>query len=127
MINSESNVSLNSPQLTSIHHRQHPSGHQHSKHKKHKKSTKLGLYFQRHFGYIKEPLYNFLYFLNLRSVPYDPYFESETVKQEDRKPLRIQRYVAYMIQSTLVFIISYIVAYLIYQMAVIFMAAHSDR
>ena len=120
----ESNVSLNSPQLTSIHHRQHPSGHQHSKHKKHKKSTKLGLYFQRHFGYIKEPLYNFLYFLNLRSVPYDPYFESETVKQEDRKPLRIQRYVAYMIQSTLVFIISYIVAYLIYQMAVIFMAAH---
>ena len=123
-ITSESNLKLNQRQTSSTRQRQHSSGHQHSKHKKRKKSAKISLYFQRHFGNIKKPLYNFLYFLNLRSVPYDPYLESETVKQEERKPMRIQRYAAYMIQSTLVFIISYIVAYIIYQMAVIFMAAH---
>ncbi|HOH91384.1 MAG: hypothetical protein WBJ48_07850 [Bacteroidales bacterium] len=106
------------------HHKKHKGGHRKSRYKKPKKSSGFKLFFKNFFIHIKEPLYNFLFFLNFRSAPYDPFLDSETVQPEERKPMRIQRYAAYVIQSTLVFIISYIIAYFIYQFAIIFMAAH---
>lgn len=99
-----------------------------SKHRLHhkKKKSKLKEWFKKYFRTIQEPLYNFLYFLNLRPVPYDPFLDHDSFTHEDTQIMRIQRYMVYAFNSIILYIIAYITAYLIYQLAVIFTASFFD-
>jgi len=75
------------------------------------------------FKSFREPWHNFLFFLNLRPTPYDPFMNPDSLMQKDSQVMRIQQYMVYAFNSTILFILSYIVAYLIYQMAVMFTAS----
>ncbi len=78
---------------------------------------------RKFFKSFREPLHNFLYFLNLRPTPYDPFLDPDSLVEKDSRVMRIQQYMVYAFNSTILFILSYIVAYLIYQMAVMFTAS----
>lgn len=98
---------------------------EHRRHHK-KKKRKWREWFKKYFRTIQEPLYNFLYFLNLRPVPYDPFLDHDRFTHEDTQIMRIQRYMVYAFNSIILYIIAYITAYLIYQLAVILTASFFD-
>lgn len=106
---------ISPPAPPDVHHRHHR-----------KKKAGFRRWFNKYFKTIKEPLYNFLYFLNLRPVPYDPFLDPDRFTHEDTRIMRIQRYMVYAFNSIILYIIAYITAYLIYQLAVIITAAFFD-
>ncbi|MGC8864603.1 MAG: hypothetical protein ACP5O2_02665 [Bacteroidales bacterium] len=96
------------------------------RHRRVKRKNSFKSWFKKYFRTIQEPLYNFLYFLNLRPVPYDPFLEHDRFTHEDTRIMRIQRYMVYAFNSIILYLIAYITAYLIYQLAVIITAAFFD-
>jgi len=66
---------------------------------------------------------NVLYFLNLRIQPYDPFSNDPATTRTGRHLLRVRQYVVYIFNSTVIFLITYIIAYLTYQFTVIIVAS----
>ena len=64
-----------------------------------------------------------LYFLNLRSLPYDPFSRSKVSVQNKQQLMTLRQFAVYIFNSTVLFIITYIIAYLTYQFAVIFVSS----
>lgn len=103
-----------------------PDKQEKQRHHRTKRKKNFKTWFKKYFRTVQEPLYNFLYFLNLRPVPYDPFLEHDRFTHEDTRIMRIQRYMVYAFNSIILYIIAYITAYLIYQLAVIITAAFFD-
>ena len=95
--------------------------------KKHSSSKgilkRITKFFRNIYKSYREPLHNFLYFLNLRSTPYDPFLDPEAFSHKDSKVIRFQRYLVYAFNSIVMFIISYIAASLLYQFTVMLSAS----
>ncbi|MDO9512907.1 MAG: hypothetical protein Q7J34_14225 [Bacteroidales bacterium] len=67
--------------------------------------------------------HNFLYFINLRPTPYDQFQGTINFSDEDAKVLKFQRHIIGSINSVIIFLLSYVLVYLTYQLAVIFTSA----
>jgi len=65
-----------------------------------------------------------LYYLNLRRQPYDPFSKKDhRIQDKKAKIMTIRQYAVYIFNSTVLFLIAYVVAYLTYQLTVIFVAS----
>jgi len=71
----------------------------------------------------KKKWQNALYFLNLRSQPFDPFRNKPESTRATRQLMRIRQFTVYIFNSTVLFLIAYIIAYLSYQLTVIFVAS----
>ncbi len=66
---------------------------------------------------------NTFYFLNLRSHPYDPFSKHSANFYANKKLMTIRQFIVYIFNSTVLFLITYIIAFLTYQLTVIFVAS----
>ncbi len=66
---------------------------------------------------------NAFYFLNLRSQPYDSFMRDPNDINAKKQVMPIRKIAVYIFNSTVLFLISYIVAYITYQLIVIFVAS----
>jgi hypothetical protein len=65
-----------------------------------------------------------LYYLNLRDQPFDPFGKREDSSESNKSNvMTIRQYVVYIFNSTVLFLIAYVIAYLTYQLTVIFVAS----
>jgi hypothetical protein len=67
---------------------------------------------------------NTLFYLNLREQPFDPFGKKEVSSQGSKsKVMTIRHFAVYVFNSTVLFLITYVIALLTYQFAVIFAAS----
>jgi len=64
-----------------------------------------------------------LYFLNLRSHPYGHHSKHSTNILADQQLMTLRQFAVYLFNSTVLFLITYIIAYITYQLSVIFISS----
>ena len=65
-----------------------------------------------------------LYFLNLRRQPFDPFSKKDhRIQDKKARIMTLRQFAVYIFNSTVLFLIAYVVAYLTYQLTVIFVAS----
>jgi hypothetical protein len=104
---------------------QHLHSNKDSLQRKYVKLKKSG-WFGKLLRHWQKPWHNFLFFLSLKANPFDPFMDRDNNEKSDSSIIRFQKYFVYSFNSTVIFLISYITAYLIYQLAVIVVASFYD-